>query len=416
MNDGCPHWPEVEAADDGRFGVRDRERVARHLAGCAACRTRRARALALQTRAREGADAAVSALEHRRARVALLRAAMHEREPRGATARRAMAFALPALAAAVAMVVLRRAPHPRGLREAVEARETRVVPVGSARWTRRASAGQETVALYEGTLAVSVAHQRRGHRFVVALPDGELEVRGTRFTVSVRGGHTERVEVSEGLVALRVERGSEQLVAAGGRWQAPALCVTAPPAEPSPAPARTPPPDASSTLAAATAARSEATARAAAATPTRATPVANPRPAPAADHAAMEGDGGGFQHFADGVAAMGRGDHRVAAAHFADFEASAPHDERADDAGWLRVVALRRARLDAEATEAAAVYLQRHPRGAHRGTCASLVARAAWLRGDCARVLSLAHSDGSLPGASDLALLADHCARDGGAP
>lgn len=392
MSDECAHWPEVEAADDGRFGPREHERVARHLAQCAVCRSLRARAAALREEARAHAEAPMSELAHRRARVALLRAAVEGREqPRPGLGRPLVLGGLAAALAVVAMVLARGArPAARSGAPTVtpNAAETHVVASSEARWTRSIEPSRETVRLEEGTLEVSVAHQRPGHRFVVLLPDGELEVRGTRFEVVARRGRTERVRVSEGLVALRVARGAEQLVAAGGQWQASEVC--------------------NATIADA-------------AVPTEPARVASLDASPSRERESRrshrgedEADAGApraFQRFADGVGAMGRGDYRSAAEEFAAFEAQAPHDERADDAAWLRVVALRRAHDDA-ASEAAERYLRVYRGGAHRGECVALVARDAWLRGDCARVRAL--SEDPSGGGADVARLRAHCDGDGG--
>ena len=381
-NDTCPRWPEVEAAADGRFGSREVDRVERHLAQCASCRARRARWEALRAEAREHARAPVSELEHRRARAALLRAAaMTGDEPRPARTRGFMFAGAFAMAAALVAALVLRGGGRGGSARSETHPEARVDAVGDAQWARAHEVGRETVRLTEGVLRVTVPHQHARHRFVVALPDGELEVRGTRFIVEARGGRTEQVTVFEGLVALRVGRSSEQLIAAGGRWHAPdpqvATVVPAPPVALVPTP---------------TAEVASAPARA-----------VSRRAEPAGESA--------FQRFAAGVAAMGRGDFRVAAEAFEDFERRQPQDERAEDAAWLRVVALRRGGDEGSALVAAERYLERYPSGARRAEAASLVARSAYARGDCARVIALARSEN---GAGDLTRLRARCTPDGG--
>ena len=70
-------------------------------------------------------------------------------------------------------------------------------------------------------MRLSVRHQTAAERFLVELPDGELEVRGTTFTVSASATATERVAVEGGIVALRI-RGlpAEILLQAGESWSA----------------------------------------------------------------------------------------------------------------------------------------------------------------------------------------------------
>lgn len=385
-NDTCPRWPEVEAAADGRFGPREVDRVERHLGQCASCRSRRARWEALRAEAREHARAPVTELEHRRARAALLRAAAAAGdEPRPSRARGFLFAGAFAVAASLVAAIALRGGGSRGGSKVQDAHaEARVDAVGDAQWARSHEVGRETVRLAEGVLRVTVPHQHPRHRFVVALPDGELEVRGTRFIVEARGGRTEQVTVFEGLVALRVGRSAEQLIAAGGRWHAPdpqvATVVPAPPVTSAPVP----------------------------------TPPAGATTAPPAHAVTRRAEPAGespFQRFAAGVAAMGRGDFRVAAESFEDFERRQPHDERAEDAAWLRVVALRRGGDEPAALAAAERYLDRYPSGARRTDAASLVARSAYARGDCARVVALAQAGGA---SGDLARLRARCTQDGG--
>lgn len=96
-------------------------------------------------------------------------------------------------------------------------------------------------ALQQGELSAHVAKLSSGQRFIVATPDAELEVRGTRFKASVVeaeescSGHRTRLQVSEGTVEVR-SAGSVARINAGQRW--PADCEVLPRTEerrPSPA-------------------------------------------------------------------------------------------------------------------------------------------------------------------------------------
>jgi hypothetical protein len=83
--------------------------------------------------------------------------------------------------------------------------------------------------LGSGAVEVHVAKLRGAERFVIATPDAEVEVRGTRFRVAIvpavdacgRGTVT-RVSVTEGVVVVR-SFGGQSRVEAGGRW--PADCA-----------------------------------------------------------------------------------------------------------------------------------------------------------------------------------------------
>jgi ferric-dicitrate binding protein FerR (iron transport regulator) len=101
-------------------------------------------------------------------------------------------------------------------------------------------------SLVRGAVRADVAKIRPGQRFVIATPDIEVEVRGTAFRLSAGGAEAScegrvrsRLEVFEGVVAVR--RGDTvKLVAGGGVWpDCPAAVETAvrPPGSAAPAPA-----------------------------------------------------------------------------------------------------------------------------------------------------------------------------------
>ena len=99
------------------------------------------------------------------------------------------------------------------LRVAAAAR-TRVVELGAT----------QLFELESGSLEAAVAKLTPGHRFVVATPDAEIEVKGTRFELVVDGDASRcdptirtRLAVEEGVVAVR-HRGGEVRVAAGSIW------------------------------------------------------------------------------------------------------------------------------------------------------------------------------------------------------
>lgn len=117
-----------------------------------------------------------------------------------------------------------------------------------------------------GSLSAHVAKLGAGERFLVRTIDAEVEVRGTRFDVSLgapracAGGATTRVHVTEGAVVVRAG-GSETHLTPGETWPscedpvAPSPLATALPQRPEPAAAPSAP-HASATVAAASASSS----------------------------------------------------------------------------------------------------------------------------------------------------------------
>lgn len=89
---------------------------------------------------------------------------------------------------------------------------------------------RQSFVLEAGRLSAKVSPLARDHRFLIATPDAEIEVRGTAFDVVVTPGHAPcgkgvtRVIVSEGRVTVR--RGNDLWQVAGGQsW--PEACPAA---------------------------------------------------------------------------------------------------------------------------------------------------------------------------------------------
>jgi hypothetical protein len=99
--------------------------------------------------------------------------------------------------------------------------------VGPAARTRIVELGtMQRFDLERGSLEAAVAKLQPGHRFVVGTPDAEVEVKGTRFELTVDGDVSRcdplvrtHLVVQEGVVAVR-HGGSEVRVAAGSTWPA----------------------------------------------------------------------------------------------------------------------------------------------------------------------------------------------------
>jgi hypothetical protein len=82
----------------------------------------------------------------------------------------------------------------------------------------------ERFSLRRGRLSANVAKLTAGQRFIVATPDVEMEVRGTKFRIDVLergeacgGGSRSRLSVSEGVVEVRGD-GFAAVVRAGQQW------------------------------------------------------------------------------------------------------------------------------------------------------------------------------------------------------
>jgi len=72
------------------------------------------------------------------------------------------------------------------------------------------------------------------------------------------------------------------------------------------------------------------------------------------------------------MSALDGGDNTTAAARFTAFLAVHPRDARAEDAAYLRVIALQRANDTNGMKEAAEQYLRRYPKGFRRAEVETL--------------------------------------------
>ena len=101
--------------------------------------------------------------------------------------------------------------------------------------------------------------------------------------------------------------------------------------------------------------------------PSRALPPATGRTAaPRSDAVPAAAESGPAVDFRAAVADLDAGAHRDAAEAFARFLSRHAQDPRAEDAAYLRVVALQRSGATDETRRAARAYLQLFPRGFRR--------------------------------------------------
>jgi hypothetical protein len=355
----CPRLFEVEALRDGRLGAAERSHFERHVMMCAVC-SREARSLDELARALRHcpAEPRGDELQQRRERTRLLAAfdralvsEGHSRTP----ARRWVALASMAVLAATLIFFWREAPSTPDLATSSAAFRA---DAGTL-WSRRVEAQRELVVLERGVLWIQVATVPNKLPLLVRLPDGELEDIGTTFSVTVEAGRTAGVAVEEGRVVLRLHGRAPVVIAAGESWPEPPVALSTP--EPSlPRPAAAP-----------------GTER----VPTGlepATPLEPPTSArkpskPRASASAATAPGAASNDFREAMAALHTGQSRDAAARFTRFIERHPRDARAEDAAYMRVLALREAGDDAGMKAAARQYLGRHPQGFRRAEVEALL-------------------------------------------
>jgi ferric-dicitrate binding protein FerR (iron transport regulator) len=94
----------------------------------------------------------------------------------------------------------------------------RISNLENALFESKVEGGTVRSSLTRGVAAFHVERLGPRQRFLLTLPDGDLEVRGTRFVVIIEGGKTKQVDVAEGSVALRLHGRAEMLLSAGERW------------------------------------------------------------------------------------------------------------------------------------------------------------------------------------------------------
>jgi FecR protein len=205
-----------------------------------------------------------------------------------------------------------------------------VTDVAAGRWAATTEGSHVRIRLSAGTASFSIHHLTPEQSFVVELPDGEVEVRGTRFLLDVIGDRTRRLQVFEGLVTLRPTGAHERLVAGGETWEPEAASPVREPALP----------------------------------PLRPTSAPGVHPRPPTPAASSEADAAA--RFDDAVADFKAGRYAKADESFRTFLKDFPSDSRCEDAAYLRAVGRSRAGDTAGAAALADQYLARFPRGLRR--------------------------------------------------
>jgi ferric-dicitrate binding protein FerR (iron transport regulator) len=343
----CSRMWEVEALLDARLSDVEAASTRRHLAMCTTCARELEEHEAVDARMRELPVTEPTVLERRRLRSELLRRANEGlvEAPRRRHLRH-LRILLPAFAAVVVVAVALLAFGLFARRESRSAKlaasssaaapTAPVLPVyevkdvQGARWVVATDRGHVRVRLAAGTASFSIHHLTPEQRFVVELPDGELEVRGTRFVIDVSGDRTRGVDVIEGLVMVRPILGRERLVGAGERWEPDALLAAVQPTSP----------------------------------PTKTT-----APAPVSARAPVAASSSTLDvgaRFDEPVMSFKAGRYAVADEGFRTFLRDFPADPRCEDAAFLRAVARSRMGDAPGAAALAEEYLARFPHGLRR--------------------------------------------------
>ena len=365
----CSRTWQAEAVKDGRLSPSDRESFERHLATCQDC-TREVRALAeLEDLAGRVPMQSTSALERRRLRNEILRRANElsvREQPRTPGVRFVAAAAALVLLAAALFVWLRLPLSASGLRSGIAQRRSHAGSAVQARpqeprpprptppifqlqaskdaeWRSLEQGRTLRIAASRGRFELSVHPLHADQRFLLDLPDGELEVKGTRFVVQIDGARTRSVHVSEGRVVVRLRGHAPLTLGAGEAWSAsPSVASAKFVDRPQPAVELQPP------QASADAGPAPASAQTAA--PQSALPTS-------------DASGAAFTH---AMSAFSAGSYSQAERLLLRFEALHPADARVEDSAFLRAIARAR-RGDAHGARVLArEYLQRYPHGLRR--------------------------------------------------
>jgi hypothetical protein len=364
--DRCPRTWEASAVEDGRFAGPDRRSFERHVETCRVCADEVQALSTLRRTMHAVQPPALTELDVRRMRHGLLREADLRRTRREPPVPRALLAVLVAIAVVATTIhrvrTLTISPPVLTQSEAEPSGPSfDFVNVAGAIVMSKTEAGRTDAALSEGMATFHVEHVRSGHRFLLALPDGEIEVRGTRFTVSVQHARTQSVEVSEGIVALRLTGQAERLLGAGERWvlPVPSEDVAKQTSEASPRKGLPSAPAASSKtrnpalFPPAAEARSD-------------TPSTDGGRAAEADRSAKS------QRFAAAVESFQQDHYAAADALLQAFLRDYPLDPRCEDASFLRAVAHARMGDRRGAADLARAYLAGFPHGLRRREASQL--------------------------------------------
>jgi len=301
--------------------------------------------------------------------------------PAGRLARIWLAVALPAIAAAILWTGRRseHAPISRGdLETPIGDSRATIRAIGPARFSRAQFQPDEIVRLDEGEIELEIAPLHAHERFRVVADDGEVEVRGTRFKVSVIDHHLVAVHVWKGKVEVRSSSGAHAVLVPGDDWVREEPPLAPPPAPEAAAPAPPHVADDSSPRRA-PAHRSLAAIRRHAKAKRIAAITPAPKSLPAARDERPLVETPSFGH---AWSLLRDGDAKAAAAEFAEVERLAHGRDIEEDALYWRAVAVGRAGDAAGARTLFAAFVDRFPSSSRAGEAAAALGRLLLDAGD----------------------------------
>src|SRR5262245_61175802 len=218
----CAQAWQAEAVEDGRLSGAERESFERHAATCADCRRERLVLAELRAAAARLPVSEPAPLERRRQRQLLLRRASELGQRSSERSWRWPALAVALLAVGVGFFAFSRwveTPRPPVATVATPEPTYLLSATPGTRWHILESGAALRLRLDMGDVELQVDKLSAAQRFVLELPDGEVEVVGTRFRAVASALGTEQVRVSEGRVALRLARRAPLSLAAGESWE-----------------------------------------------------------------------------------------------------------------------------------------------------------------------------------------------------
>jgi ferric-dicitrate binding protein FerR (iron transport regulator) len=367
----CARLWQAEAVLDGVLSRADAASFERHAATCAECTAERAALLRLGSVAERMPSLAVTPLRRRALHHELLRraneASVGARPARFARFRLLVPICVCLLAALVVLWRFSGNSSPSALARAPSF-ELSAAP--HSRWHVAQPGSSLRLALEGGTFTISVQKLGKAQRFSLALPDGELEVRGTRFTVECDAHRTRRVVVEEGRVALRLAGQPELSLGPGQAWPA----ETAQSPSVAPAPSVDMPPSASSAQSSTTLDAGKTRKPARYVAPRRFSANAG-RASDAAPHASSAttvaagvsasaaSPSTAAREFASAMSAFSQGDFGMAEQLFRAFEQRYPQNPHVEDVLFLRALGRSRRGDSSGARVLAREYLRRYPAG-----------------------------------------------------
>ena len=361
----CSRIWQAEAAFDGCLSRADSASFDRHAASCEQCTAERAALLRLQALAERIPGAQNSPLRRRALHIQVLsRANELAVRPRRRWLARPKAWAALVCAMAGLFLALHLSGRPHA--SAVSAEPSfDLVATPNSNWHVSQQGPSLRIALQRGTFSFAVRKLKQGQRFVLALPDGELEVRGTHFTVDINENQTRRVAVRDGVVALRFARQAELTLGAGATWPSasfsnvPQTSPGIPPGTPDSAAVGASPAAGPVVPAPRSTAATQSLHGTRGSNPSPSANGARTKPAVTADVAASEAP----EDFARAMAVFSRGDYGTAEPLLSAFEARYPHSAHNEDVLFLRALARSRRGDQAGARTLAAEYVRLYPTG-----------------------------------------------------